>query len=455
MVVRGRVFLGVLILLLACMFLVAYVKFYHNASGRSHHGNNTFGDEMAIRSVIYNELKAEASDVSLRYPSRPKHLWIKQDHGKILIRRVAFYDARAHFDESLVLIIILRQGTKPSFYIKIFHHDDLMSQPCQQLQYWQEMKGYWHNSADPIVYTHYLMRVPVDGRKLLPFVAISRDDSCTDLSSTIPIYNDTINAKTGVFSVCTEKGLFGNVDPQWLMHWIEFNLALGATYITILIQSVKSELYDAIRPYQEEGLVEIIEWNIDEDLVNHMMDKGIASSAQECIYRNVNRAEYLNLHDSDEILAPQKHTSWNEMMNDLKSVTDISEYASFIFPNEYWYDVGYPIKSAEAMMCPGNTVMKLPRYFMRTERAITPEYDHPKAMLHIESSISYGVHLITGWIDGKKKEFKVPPNIGQSFHFRVPLREEDYINFDLTYNPEFMLPYVKPIMKNLRKRFGC
>ena len=109
----------------------------------------------------------------------------------------------------------------------------------------------------------------------------------------------------------------------------------------------------------------------------------------------------MNLHDSDEILVPQKHRSWNEMIQDLKSITDITKYASFSFPNAYWYDVGLPIKSAEKMLCDG---MKLPEYFKRTERSTSPEYVHPKDMIVLDSiRSSDGIHHINDWRDGKEK----------------------------------------------------
>ena len=413
-----------------------------------------FRDETSYAEPQYER---EASQVSLDYPASPEHLLIELDYKQILIRRMAFYDPRPQFNESLVIIMLHhRKGGSdrpPPFYIQMFYNGTNKTATCQPLlNNWKKIEfGYGIESKDH--YAAYLLRAELNNynnshiKQPPSFAVISRDKSCSDRLPVLPVYKDMRENKTDVFSVCTAKGLFGNIDPQWLMHWIEFNKALGATYITILIDSINNELYNAIRPYQEEGLVEIIDWQ------HHgisLQEHGMMASAQECIYRNINRAEYLNLHDSDEILVPQKHTSWKEMIQDLKSITDITKYASFSFPNAYWYDVGLPIKSAEEMLCDG---MKLPEYFKRTNRSTSPEYVHPKDMIVLDLlKSSDGIHHINDWRDGKEKEFRVPTNIGQSFHFRTPLREQDYKRHTRAYDAKFMLPFVKPIMTNLRKR---
>ena len=404
--------------------------------------------------LLFEQYEREASQVSFDYPASAEHMWIELDHKRTIIRRMAFYDARPQFSESLVLIMLHNDRDEPimpSLYIKLFYNESAWLQSCQPFTYWHQIGSYKPVLKD--YYVAYLLRFELReirdknsaDWKPPTFAVISRDKSCSDHLPVLPVYKDMRENKTNVFSVCTAKGLFGNIDPQWLMHWIEFNKALGATYITILIDSINNELYNAIRPYQEEGLVEIIDWHLSINIHEH----GMWASGQECIYRNINRAEYLNLHDSDEILVPQKHRSWNEMIQDLKSITDITKYASLSFPNAYWYDVGLPIKSAEEMLCDG---MKLPEYFKRTDRSMNPEYTHSKLMICLDSIISSDIHQISEWLIGKAQLLKVPTNIGQSFHFRTPLREQDYKQHNRTYDANFMLPFVKPIMINLQKR---
>ncbi len=430
--------------MLAAVLLVTLLCYFANSS------------EVVTNHEIAMRQEFEASQVSHRYhPARPaqkEHLWIELDHKRTLIRRIAFHDARPQFHTDSLVIITLHndrdEPSLPSLYIQLLHADG-DRQSCHPLEYWKKVGNYRPVFKD--YYVAYLLRFEIQRTNMPPtFVAISRDVSCSgDILPVLPVFSDIKKNKTDVFSVCTAKGLFGDIDPQWLMHWIEFNLALGATYITILIHSVKDELYNTIRPYQDEGIVEIIDWHLGVEI----HEIGMWASLQECIYRNINRAEYLNLHDSDEILVPQKHLTWKEMVHDFNSVTtDASKYASFSFPNAYWFDIGLPMETAAEMtVCAGGT-MKLPEYFIRTDRSLNPEYVHSKPMLRLASVITCDIHEVSECIDGYEKELKVPANFGQSFHYRRPIREEDYIQHNRRYDPNFMQPFVKPIMMNLRNR---
>ena len=237
--------------------------------------------------ISYEQYEREASQVSFDYPaSHDEHLLIELDHKRTLIRRMAFYDARPQFSESLVIIMLHHSeeggsDRPPPFYIKIFYSDTNKTAACQPLlNNWKQIE-FKHGSDANDHYVAYLLRAELNNynnhtKQPPSFAVISRDKSCSDRLPVLPVYKDMREDKTNVFSVCTAKGLFGNIDPQWLMHWIEFNKALGATYITILIDSINNELYNAIRPYQEEGLVEIIDWHLSINIQVH----GMMASAQ-------------------------------------------------------------------------------------------------------------------------------------------------------------------------------
>ena len=408
----------------------------------------------AKRSLLYEEV----SRVSPDHPSSsPANLWIEVDHKRTLLRRTVYYDGRPHLGPSLVIISLHNdrdEPVKPSLHARVVYNDS--SETCTPLEYWKQIGSYKPVLKD--YYVAYLLRVPLPTPRQEPashrgrfplYLVVSRDNSCNDAQSlpVMPIFKDVNNDKGDVFAVCTGKALYGDIDPHWIVHWIELNAALGAAYITILIQDVNEELIDAIAPYKDEGLVEVIDWRIS---INDIHEQGAWASMQECIYRNINRAQYLSLHDSDEILVPQKHSSWIEMIDDLNTITTLDRYASISFPNAYWFDVGLPLQSAENMMCEG---MKLPEYFKRTDRSMNPEYRHPKSMLCLDSIITSDIHEISDWTGNKEQKFLIPPDRGQSFHYRSPMRMEDYAQHNRTYDPQFMLPYVQSIMHNLRQRF--
>ena len=392
------------------------------------------------------------SDVSPNHPAPASHLWIELNQKKTLIRRTAYFDGRRQFGPSVVIIILHNDSdelTKPILYARVTMANG--EEKCMELEYWKKtgyVKLAWND-----YYVNYLLRIKLEQGSVKPPLYIQMTSSLQHCYSGIsllppmPVFNDQ-RERTNKFAVCTAKALFNDkrIDPQWIVHWVEFNKALGASYITILIQDISDKVFHLMRPYMEEGLVEVIDWKISVNI----HEKGMWGSLQECIYRNINRAKYLALHDSDEILVPQKHRTWLEMIADLKKVDNISRYASFSFFNAFWYDIGLPVESAVDLKCPA---MELPLYFQRTDRAVNPEHIHPKYMVCLDTTIAGNIHEISHWQEGYEMRLKVPIEIGQSHHFRIPIREQDYKRHDRHYDPEFMVPYVYPLMTNIRKQF--
>ena len=396
-----------------------------------------------------DELRSQIGAVSPNHPAPSEHLWIEINNKRTLIRRTAYYDSRSAFGPAVVIISLHNERdepVKPTLHLKIFFPDG--AEFCMSLSYWRQIGKY-----KPVLKDYYaanLLRVelPKDASAQPPLsVAVSRDEHCTDLMPYMPVFSGASRkGSEPVFSVCTGKALYGEIDPQWIVHWIELNRALGASYITILIQNVTENLYKVLLPYVEEGIVEMIDWRIS---IFDIHEKGMWASLQECIYRNVNRAQYLALHDSDEILVPQKHLTWIEMLKDLEQIADISKYASLVFPNAYWFDIGLPLLSAEEALCTG---MNLPEYFKRTDRSMNPEYLHPKLMLCLDYVIASDIHEASDWIEDKEQYLRVPANIGQSFHYRSPIREEDYRLHNRTYDPNFMKRYVDIVMPRIKDK---
>ena len=95
-------------------------------------------------------------------------------------------------------------------------------------------------------------------------------------------------------------------DPQILIDWIELNLVLGAKIITIYFQYVPEIFYEIMKPYINEGLVEILDWNL-KPLVFSGTDRyeGQFSVINDCIYHYMYRVKYLALMDMDEFIIPQ------------------------------------------------------------------------------------------------------------------------------------------------------
>ena len=106
--------------------------------------------------------------------------------------------------------------------------------------------------------------------------------------------------------MCIQEGICG-VPAETLISFVELNKALGASFITILwIQTIEESVYNAMIPYIKSGLVEMLDWKVTTPIRNY----GTHAAYNECVYRNIHRAEYVALHDIDEVFIPHKHDDW-------------------------------------------------------------------------------------------------------------------------------------------------
>ena len=389
--------------------------------------------------------------VSPNHPSTNEKLWIELNNKRMLIRRTVYFDARPNIGPAVVIISLHNDWEElkmPTFYARLTLHNN--REECVKVNVWKKI-GYvkiiWND-----YYVGYLMRIKLaEGIRPPLFIeltsSLSNCYSHTNLLPPMPVFSDERN-KEGKFAVCAAKALFNDhyVDPEWIVHWVEFQRTLGASYITMFIQDISDRLYEAMRPYMKEGLVEVIDWRVSVSI----HEKGTWGSLQECIYRNVNRAQYLTVHDSDEILVPQKRNLWSEMIVDLAEQFNLSNYASLSFYNAFWFDIGLPIEKAVEMSCP--KMKSLPLYFKRTDRVVNPEHKHPKYMVFLDRTYAGNIHEIAHWKEGLEMRLKVPIDIGQSHHFRTPVRAQDYERHNRHYDPEFMEPYVEILMGNIRQK---
>ena len=183
-------------------------------------------------------------------------------------------------------------------------------------------------------------------------------------------------------------------------------------------------MYDVLKPYIADGLVEVIDWNLMNPTVpiTYTRDLGQSGVINECIYRNMNRVKYLALTDIDEFIVPEsKFEKIGEMMKYLEETTKSKPVSAYRFLNTYYFEDPVSVPQVkEVSLCPS---MKLPRYFRRTQRATHAEkYGSDKLIVKPTAVNVAQVHFV---VDNQKEyeaEYLVPNDIGRSNHYRWPYR---------------------------------
>ena len=245
----------------------------------------------------------------------------------------------------------------PELYAQI-HCDDSQIL-CTKLNY-QKKVGYSQKNVN-LYWISYILRTK---SKILTDkprkVRISTDSQCNSLTSPIPIQDDNPK-KTYTFGVCLHKSIYDIKDPQILIDWIELYLVLGAEIFTIYFQDVPEIFYEIMKPYINEGLVEILEWKLKSTALSGTdVFWGQFLLINDCIYHNLYHVKYLALMDMDEFIIPQ-NKSYFKITDMLPTLQTLSpDAATYVFLHTNFLSDGVTLPEVnKSVKC---SSMSWPRY---------------------------------------------------------------------------------------------
>ena len=136
------------------------------------------------------------------------------------------------------------------------------------------------------------------------------------------------NGGTGTFQA-ENKDIGVCVKPLWsnynntlaLIEFIEFNKLVGVSKFIFYNESISDEVSRVLQYYMDiEKIVSIVPWNLPSKIeIDYIPNRGVLSSLNDCIYRNMNNFGYLMTIDIDEFIVPHMHNSIQEMLKYLDS----------------------------------------------------------------------------------------------------------------------------------------
>ena len=174
---------------------------------------------------------------------------------------------------------------------------------------------------------------------IIPLLSVERD-----YSNRLAIMNSQ-NGGTGTYQATTNKvGLC--IKPvhsnysDWfeLISFIELQRILGVSRIIVYNESMSDNVSCILRYYDEqEHLVTVMAWDLYEksdirvtssynwfDKRNNLRNRGALASLNDCFHRYMNEYQYLFSVDLDEFIIPHIHDTIPEMLEYLKSTTDVN-----------------------------------------------------------------------------------------------------------------------------------
>ena len=168
-----------------------------------------------------------------------------------------------------------------------------------------------------------------------------------------------------VFGMCEANGVsFGYFEPEqalWLIEWFETNQLFGITEFNIYnaTMQVSPPVEKVFDYYQKKGLLMMHQQHLpitgytSADVA--VADIGMRTALNDCMYRNMYRYNYAVTIDIDEIIVPQIHKNYWQMLD--SRLPNDSWTSSLTFPSSVYFSTftgaedesqnsTYPLKSS-------------------------------------------------------------------------------------------------------------
>ena len=259
---------------------------------------------------------------------------------------------------------------------------------------------------------YYICNLPPCFSAITPkFVSFSFNSSCQQPSPPVPVtqVQNTTNSTRG-FGVCIQSPLFNMNDVQLVIQTIEMNRILGAEWFTFYIHSASQDIMRVLQDYSREGVVDVVRSMIPNISVHYY---GQQVLIQDCAYRNMYKIRHLLYTDLDEIIVPQKHQKWSQM------ITAIDRKFIGGFHVRHVTLVGKTAPKTLSI-CDSSKEIERPRFMKFTERS--SPYHLPRRAKYIIKPETFAVaqthdpgQLLKGY-----SIYSVPAKVALLYHYRFP-----------------------------------
>ena len=259
-------------------------------------------------------------------------------------------------------------------------------------------------------------------------------DPCDDPSNVLPIYNSSYQTRltSSTFGLCVETPLFGTYHIDRLIETFEVYRMFGVTKIILYIYCDKS-LRDKFRYYVEQGILEMIDWNIPNMVNDSIHYFGQQVSMNDCLYRLMPKVKYIVVTDFDEIITPRQASTYSAILSQLPSYSSRMKIAVYYFRNSF-----FPIHTEKSGT----------QYFvLNSTLRLAPLWEDRQKFIIEARFVEYiGVHIVF-----KTKRYvthlRVAPNVGLLHHYRMIGKD---LNHQLIQD-NYMLKFKKKIVKRINE----
>ena len=259
---------------------------------------------------------------------------------------------------------------------------------------------------------YYICNLPPCFSAITPkFVSFSFNSLCLQPSPPVPVtqVQNTTNSTRG-FGVCIQSPLFNMNDVQLVIQTIEMNRILGAEWFTFYIHSASQDIMRVLQDYSREGVVDVVMSTIPNINIHYY---GQQVLIQDCAYRNMYKVRHLLYTDLDEIIVPQNHQKWSQMI----TAIDRKSIGGF-----HVRHVAFSGKDAPKVLsiCNSRKKIEIPRFMKFIEHSPPdPLTQRAKYIIKPEAFSVVQIHGPGQLLEGYSI-YSVPAEVALLYHYRFP-----------------------------------
>ncbi|XP_064641492.1 uncharacterized protein LOC135496230 [Lineus longissimus] len=314
-------------------------------------------------------------------------------------RNGAMYVFAAYLDDrhNIVRITAIARSLQTGFCQMWYRDGDVMKTSAVKSQRLPEGHGR--------KYDGFYVTCPLPGGRI-PYAVSVVSSPCEKPTNVLKVLNTKkvdYSKMTG-FGVCSPPFNFKYKRVDQMIENLETNRMLGATKFTFYNYSLGDEVYKVLKPYIQQGIVELVQWPIPvlvqtwpPTVTQEIHYFGQIANLNDCLYRNHQKVKYVAFTDLDEYAVPRRQKNWTALINDLEKRG--VHAASYMFRNVFfkceWDDDEDLAKIPLIKKLNMEVILKTkrqPRIFSPNQRS--------KNIVEVRRAVTVGVHNIWNFEHG-------------------------------------------------------
>ena len=213
------------------------------------------------------------------------------------------------------------------------------------------------------------------------------------------------------FSVCVPP-LFGKVDKNTLVEFIELSRLLGAEHFTFYNFQLQVDVLNVLKFYQNQKVLSIIPWELPIHVDRAVWYHGQLVSIEDCLYRNMAATHFLAFNDIDEFIVPRSLKGWMEMIESIHS----EENCGYVFQSVF-FD---PERARQSQL---NNSLSYLRMARNTVRSQVISKVRTKCLVRPRRIFEIGIHHISKPNEESYKVVRVDQKVALLHHYRKCLAD--------------------------------